>query len=64
MPHAVKTEIVVTTNLAEWNHIWNLRLFGTTGTPQPDIKALMDMVYNKAITIPTVAEYLALKEAA
>lgn len=64
LPHAVKTEIVVTTNLAEWNHIWNLRLFGTTGTPQPDIKALMDMVYNKAITIPTVAEYLALKEAA
>lgn len=64
LPMALKTEIVVTTNLAEWNHIWNLRLFGTTGAPHPDIKALMDKVYNQASTIPTVAKYLTLKEVA
>ena len=64
LPTALKTEIVVTTNLAEWNHIWNLRLFGTTGAPHPDIKALMDKVYNQASAIPTVAKYLALKKVA
>ena len=62
LPTALKTEIVVTTNLAEWNHIWNLRMFGTTGAPHPDIKALMDKVYMQAVTIPTVSQYLALKE--
>lgn len=64
LPTALKTEIVVTTNIKEWNHIWNLRLFGTTGAPHPDIKALMEQVYAIAGTDQTVAKYLAMKEAA
>lgn len=39
-----------------------LTMFGTTGAPHPDIKALMDKVYMQAVTIPTVSQYLALKE--
>lgn len=41
LPTALKTEIVVTANMSEWHHIFDLRLNGTTGTPHPDMKALM-----------------------
>jgi len=44
LPNALKTEIVVTTNLAEWKHILDLRYFGTTGAPHPDIKEVMRFV--------------------
>jgi len=62
LPTALKTEIVITTNITEWNHIWNLRLFGTTGAPHPDIKALMEKVHAAAATDPIVAKYWAMKE--
>ena len=42
LPTALKTEIVVTTNMTEWEHILNLRLYGTTGAPHPDIKTLFE----------------------
>lgn len=57
LPTATKTEIVVTANVAEWNHIFNLRLFGTTGAPHPDIKALMEIAYEEAGKDPLVAQY-------
>lgn len=41
LPNALKTEIIVTTSEAEWHHIADLRLRGTTGAPHPDIKELM-----------------------
>ena len=46
LPTALKTEIVVTTNLEEWNHIINLRYHGTTGAPHPDIKVVAEKIYN------------------
>jgi thymidylate synthase (FAD) len=46
LPTALKTEIVVTTNLEEWNHIINLRYYGTTGAPHPDIKVVAEKIYN------------------
>lgn len=42
LPNSTKTEIVVTANLREWRHIFNLRLIGTTGRPHPQMKDLMD----------------------
>jgi thymidylate synthase (FAD) len=38
LPNALKTEIVVTTNLREWHHILDLR---TTPAAHPQIRALM-----------------------
>jgi thymidylate synthase (FAD) len=46
LPNALKTEIVVTANLEEWNHIINLRYHGTTGAPHPDIKVVAEKIYN------------------
>lgn len=41
LPNSIKTEIVVTANAREWNHIGNLRLRGVTGSPHPDMLELM-----------------------
>ena len=38
LPTSLKTEIVVTMNLREWMHFFNLRVLGTTGAPHPQIK--------------------------
>jgi thymidylate synthase (FAD) len=42
LPNALKTEIVLTANLREWRHICNLRSVGTTGTPHPEMREVMD----------------------
>lgn len=41
LPTCLKTEIVVTAPIYEWNHIMNLRFHGVTGAPHPMIKELM-----------------------
>lgn len=38
LPNSLKTEIVVTMNLREWIHFFNLRAVGTTGAPHPQMK--------------------------
>ena len=38
LPNSLKTEIVVTMNLREWMHFFNLRVLGTTGTPHPQMR--------------------------
>lgn len=40
LPNSLKTEVVVTTNLREWRHFFNLRALGTTGKPHPQMKEL------------------------
>lgn len=37
LPNSLKTEIVVTMNLREWIHFFNLRVLGTTGAPHPQM---------------------------
>lgn len=37
LPNSLKTEIVVTMNLREWIHFFNLRAVGTTGAPHPQM---------------------------
>ncbi len=47
LPNALKTEIVVTGPAYEWKHFFNLRSYGTTGAPHPDIKIVADLALNK-----------------
>lgn len=46
LPNAIKTEVVVTGNDAEWQHFFNLRSKGTTGAPHPDMKIVADKALN------------------
>ena len=43
IPNAVKTEIIITGNHKEWKHFFDLRSFGTTGKPHPDMKKVADI---------------------
>lgn len=45
LPNSLKTEIVITMNLREWIHFFNLRSKGTTGAPHPQMKEVADMLY-------------------
>ncbi len=45
LPHSVKTELFVTATEEEWQHIINLRYYGTTGAPHPQAKEVMDIIY-------------------
>lgn len=40
LPTSLKTEIVMTANLREWKHFFELRALGTTGKPHPQIQEL------------------------
>lgn len=44
LPNSLKTEIIVTANEVEWQHIINLRYLGTTGSPHPQMKEVMSLV--------------------
>ena len=46
LPTALKTEIVVTANFKEWLHIIDLRYLGKTGSPHPDIKLVVEKIFN------------------
>lgn len=41
LPNSTKTEIVVTTNVREWRHVFKLRALGTTGKPHPEMVRIM-----------------------
>ena len=41
LPTSVKADIVMTTNLAEWKHIFNLRACDSTGPAHPQMKEIM-----------------------
>lgn len=38
LPHALMTEVVLTMDVDQWNHFFDLRLYGTTGKPHPDME--------------------------
>lgn len=42
LPNALKTEIVMTGFASDWKHFFDLRLFGTTGKPHPDMLLLAE----------------------
>ena len=45
LPNSVKTEIIVTANEEEWQHIFDLRVHGTTGAPHPQMLEVMKPCY-------------------
>ena len=51
LPNSLKTEIVVTANEVEWQHIVNLRYHGTTGAPHPQMKEVMSLAYEELIKV-------------
>lgn len=45
LPTDIKADLVITANLAEWQHIFDLRYHGTTGAPHPKCKEVMTIWY-------------------
>ena len=41
LPNATKTELIMTGFASDWRHVMDLRLFGKTGVPHPDMTDLM-----------------------
>lgn len=41
LPNATKTELIMTGFASDWRHVMDLRLFGKTGVPHPDMVDLM-----------------------
>ena len=56
LPTCLKTEIVMTAPIFEWNHFFNLRMRGTTGAPHPMVQALSTEVYKDALNKLNVKE--------
>ena len=55
LPNSLKTEIVMTMNLREWMHFFNLRAIGTTGAPHPQMSEVAEMLLkNFAEWLPEV----------
>lgn len=46
LPSSTKADIVITAQVYEWNHIFDLRVHGKTGAPHPQIKEVMEPAYN------------------
>lgn len=44
LPNSLKTELIITCNEKEWQHIVNLRYRGTTGAPHPQMKEVMGLI--------------------
>ena len=44
LPNSLKTEICITGFASDWVHFFNLRLFGTTGKPHPDMLRLAELM--------------------
>ena len=51
LPNSLKTEIIMTCNETEWQHIVNLRAKGTTGAPHPQMKEIMQPGYEELIEL-------------
>ncbi len=55
--NATATQILMTANMREWRHVFNLRVKGTTGRPHPEIKEVLLPVYEEALGLyPTFFE--------
>ena len=57
LPNATKTEIVMTAPMYEWQHFLNLRYFGTTGAPHPDIKNIAKYIHDYLKDDAIVSKY-------
>ena len=59
LPNSLKTEVVMTANLREWRHFFEVRALGTTGRPHPQMLELtIPLLMNMKHTIPVVFDDL------
>lgn len=49
LPNSLKTELVVTGFISDWNHFFDLRARGTTGAPHPQAKELAEPLMKEFI---------------
>lgn len=49
LPNSLKTELVMTGFVSDWQHFFDLRARGTTGAPHPDAKALAEPLMQEFI---------------
>lgn len=49
LPTAIKTELVMTGFIDDWEHFFNLRYFGTTGAPHPQARELAEPLHKEFI---------------
>lgn len=49
LPQCVKSDVVITANINEWKHIFDLRAKGTTGAPHPEVKRIMEPIMHDFI---------------
>lgn len=49
LPNSLKTEIVITAQVYEWNHVFDLRVLGITGAPHPQMDESMRPVYDEMV---------------
>jgi thymidylate synthase (FAD) len=47
LPLCTKTEVVYTAFESDWARFFSLRLYGETGAPHPQAKALAQLIYNE-----------------
>ena len=50
LPNSLKTELVITANEFEWQHIVDLRYHGTMGKPHPQMLEVMQIAYPQLVT--------------
>lgn len=50
LPNSLKTELVVTGFIKDWEHFFDLRVRGTTGAPHPQAKELAEPLMREFIT--------------
>lgn len=46
LPSSLKTEIVVTMNIRNWRHFFQMRYFGVAGTPHPQMVEVAKMAFD------------------
>lgn len=56
LPVGVDSEIIITGSIKDWTHFFNLRHFGTTGKPHPDIQEIATGLYNEFIKLGYIKE--------
>jgi len=54
LPNSLKTEIVMTANLREWRHFFNLRAIGTAGKPHPQMVEVAAVLLEKVKSVVPV----------
>lgn len=57
LSNSLKTEIVITAQVYEWVHIFDLRVLGKTGAPHPQIKEVMKPAYEEMFDCDYIRNY-------